>query len=46
MHPSKDAVGLGVLAGSFPPSFDDACVVAVASEVVVWAVKDDECSGE
>lgn len=43
MHPLKDTVALGILAGSFPPSFDD---VAVALKVAVWAVEDDESPGE
>jgi hypothetical protein len=46
VYPSEDAVGLGIFARSFPPSLDDACVVAVAFEMAAWAVEGDEGTNE
>jgi hypothetical protein len=46
MYMPEDTVGLGVFTGTFPPSFDDACVVTVAFEVVGGAVEENEDTGE
>src|SRR4030088_2438274 len=39
MNSSEDGVGLGVLAGAFPPSFDDPCIVSIALEMRVGAIE-------
>lgn len=46
MHPSENAVGLGILAGSFLPSFNDACVVAIVFKAVVRVIEGDKRPGE
>jgi len=38
MESSENLVGLDVLAGAFPPPFNNSCVVAVALEMLLWAI--------
>ncbi len=34
MYAPEDGIGLGVLAGTLPPSFDDSGIVPMAPEVI------------
>ena len=46
MYAPEDGIGLGVLAGTLPPSFDDSGIVPMAPEVIVWAEKGGEHAGK
>jgi hypothetical protein len=46
MYLPEDIVGLGIFAGTSPPSFDNAHIVAMAFEMAVWAIESDEDAGE
>ena len=46
MYAAEDDVGLGIFARSFPPSFDDTCVVTKTLEVGVGAIEPDEGRGK
>jgi len=38
MQPPEDTIGLGVFADTFPPSFNDACIVTMAFKVAEWPI--------